>query len=122
MNCRTCFEPVKYEPDGFQIVVRHMDESITGHPATPDDPGVDAVQHLADQLATAALALSIGGPASMLLPILLPVQSAFTRVVNAAQGVGDDALVPGIRGHVDTRLVALLTASAGGAPDDLSGL
>jgi hypothetical protein len=121
VQCRTCFTPVHYAPDGMKVVVQHDDETITGHPAVPDDPGVDAVQHLADQLATAQLALSIGGHSSMLLPILLPVQSAFTKVVQFAQ-MADDGVIPGVNGRVDARLVALLASSAEEVPDDLSGL
>ena len=121
-QCRTCFTPVHYEPDGFKVVVVHDDETISGHPAMADDPGVDTVQHLSDQLATVSLALSIGGPPSMLLPILLPLQSAFTKVVQFAQMAGDEGLIPGVEGRVDARLVALLGDLAGKAPDDLSGL
>jgi len=122
IQCRTCFTPVRYEPDGFKVIVVHEDPTITDHTPAADDPGVDAVQHLADQLATAQLALSIGGPPPMLLPILLPVQSAFTKVVQFAQMAGDDGLIPGVNGRVDARLVALLGDLAGNAPDDLSGL
>lgn len=122
IQCRTCFTPVIFRNDGFKVAVVHQDESITGHPAVADDPGVDTIQHLADQFATAQLALSIGGPPSMLLPILLPVQSAFTKVVHFAQMAGDDGLMPGVNGRVDARLVALLGDLAGETPDDLSGL
>lgn len=122
IQCRTCFAPVHFRNDGFKVATVHDDESITDHQAVADDPGVDVIQHLADQFATAQLALSIGGPPSMLLPILLPLQSAFTKAVQFAQMAGDDGLVPGVNGRVDARLVALLGDLAGGSPDDLSGL
>jgi len=122
VNCRTCFTPVHYETNGMKIVVAHDDVEITGHTPVPDDPGVDAVQHLADQLATAALALSIGGVSSMLLPIMLPVQSAFTKVVQFAQMAGEDGMIPAVTGRVDARLVHLLASAADEVPDDLSGL
>jgi len=108
----------------MKIVVIHDDESITDHTAVADDPGVDTIQHLADQLATAQLALSIGGHPGMLLPILLPVQSAFTKTVQFAQMVGDDdnALIPAVMGRVDARLVSLLAAATDEVPDDLRDL
>ena len=120
MNCRTCMNPIHLEAAGRRIEARHDDSDLDTHPATCDDAGVDAVQHLCDQLATAQLALSMGGPVEMLLPILLPVQGAFTKVVTLAQRE-KEMWFPGLTGQVDPRLAALLAAQSE-IPDDLSGL